>query len=128
MNRIKAAIGGILMSVAGAQAQEAPPRVAAPDGAVAVVVVLELTAKDPDALKEHLLRVIPVTRQASGIRYSWSTRDPAKPAGFVLYQGWDSLEQQQAYMSWREGRGDLAEFLSFLVEPPQVTVRTVFDR
>lgn len=116
------------MTIAGAQAQDVPPRVVAPDGAIAVVVVLELTAKDPGAFKEHLLRVIPVTRQASGIRYSWSTRDPANPASFVLYQGWDSLAQQQAYMSWREGRGDLAEFLSLLVEPPRVTVRTVFDR
>lgn len=116
------------MSIAGTQAQDAPPQVAAPDGAVAVVVVLELIAKDPGAFKEHLLQVIPVTRQASGIRYSWSTRDSANPASFVLYQGWDSLEQQEAYMAWRERRGDLSMFLSFLVEPPRVTVRPAFDR
>ncbi|PJG53017.1 hypothetical protein CVM73_23215 [Bradyrhizobium forestalis] len=116
------------MTRADAHAGDVPPRSEAPDAAIAVVVVLELVARDPNAFEQHLLRVIPVTRLASGNRFSWSVRDSANPTNFVLYQGWDSLAQQQAYMSWREGRGDLAEFSSFLAEPPRVTVRTVFDR
>lgn len=128
--------GALIMSAAPlsacAQTQsssspDSPPAIAAPADAEAVVVTLDLQAKDAEAFKSHLLKVIPVTRQASGAQYSWSTQDPQDPTRFTLIQGWDSVEQQQGYLAWRGERGDLEEFADFLVSPPDVQVRVVFD-
>jgi hypothetical protein len=81
-----------------AQANPKPPVIAAPAGASLVTVTLRLTAKDATAFRAHLLKVIPVTRIASGCRYSHTYQDQAKPAEFVLVQGRDSIDQQQGYI------------------------------
>ena len=104
-----------------------PPTVAAPAGARPVLVTLRLSAKDAGAFRAHLLKVIPVTRIASGCRYSHTYQDPAVASEFVLVQGWDSAEQQQAYIQWRESTGDLAEFLAFLSKPPVVERFALID-
>lgn len=46
-----------------------PPFIPAPENAAPVIVIVEHTAKDPQALEKHLIRaeVIPTTRLASGI-------------------------------------------------------------
>ena len=106
---------------------DTPPTIEAPVDAKPVVVTLDMQAKDAEAFKGHLLKVIPVTRQASGAQYSWSSQDPEDPTRFTLIQGWDSVEQQQGYIAWRGERGDLDEFGSFLESPPAVQVRVVFD-
>ncbi len=111
---------------AAAQAA-APPKVSAPAGARPVLVTLRLTAKDAAAFRAHLLKVIPVTRVASGCRYSHTYQDPQQPTEFVLVQGWDSVDQQQAYIKWRESTGDLAEFLAFLAKPPTVETFALID-
>jgi putative intracellular protease/amidase len=92
-----------------------------------VAVTIDLVATDPARFREHLLLVIPVTRLASGCRASWSVQTAEAPQRFSLIQAWDSLRQQQAYMAWREQRGDLAVFSSFLSEPPKVEIRRLFD-
>jgi hypothetical protein len=124
-------LGVILMSTstASAMAEEIlPPRIAAPANAQAVIVILDMRAKDPVAFKAHLLKVIPVTRRASGIRFSWTAQDQGDLSRFTLFQEWDSLDQQQGYIAWRTSTGDLAELLSFLQGPPRVEIREVFDR
>jgi quinol monooxygenase YgiN len=121
-------IGAITMTTFFALADQTPPVIVAPDGATPVIVLLDMEAKDPDAFKAHLLEVIPVTREASGARFSWSTQDPENPARFTLVQEWDSLAQQQGYIAWRDSTGDLAEFVEFLVAPPTIDVRAVFDQ
>lgn len=104
-----------------------PPHVHAPADAQAVFVTLRATERDAAACREHLMKVIPVTSQASGCRYSDTYQSPSAPTGFLLLQGWDSVEQQQAHIAWRESTGDLAEFGSFLVGPPTVEVFALID-
>jgi putative intracellular protease/amidase/quinol monooxygenase YgiN len=104
-----------------------PPVVAAPSNARPVLVTLRLSAKDADAFKNHLLKVIPITRLASGCRYSYSYQDPKMPTEFLLVQTWDSIEQQQSYIGWRQQRSDLAAFRAFLSKDPMIEFFELFD-
>ena len=99
-----------------------PPFVAAPETAIPVIVTVELIAKDPAKLEQHLnsADVIPTTRLASGINYSWTVRDTANSNRFVLIQQWNSIEQQQSYIAWREERSDLAQLRELLTQDPVV--------
>ncbi|MDE5462244.1 putative quinol monooxygenase [Bradyrhizobium sp. CSS354] len=109
--------------------QEQSPAIAAPKDARPVIVTLDMTARNAEALKQHLLTVIPsVTRKAAGQRFSWSTQDPENAARFTLIQEWDSLAQQQGYIAWRTQRGDLTTLLDMLEAPPRIEIREVFDR
>lgn len=104
-----------------------PPATAAPADAKAVMMTLRLSANNGDAFKRHLLKVIPVTRLASGCRFSHSYQHSTTPNEFLLIQGWDSLEQQQAYIAWRQARGDLAQFGAFLGQDAVIETFDLFD-
>lgn len=124
-----AALATTLLATAAAADTATPPFVAAPADATPVVVMIDVRAKDPAAFKQYLqtAAVIPVTRLASGITYSWSTQDENDPERFVLIQGWNSAAQQQAYIGWREETGALADFVGRLQGPPTVTYLDAFD-
>lgn len=106
-----------------------PPFIPAPEHAVPVIVTVELIANDPDVLEQHLLKavVIPTTRLASGINYSWTVRDQDNSNRFVLIQQWNSVEQQQGYIAWRAERGDLDELRSLLAQDPIVSYFAPID-
>jgi quinol monooxygenase YgiN len=106
-----------------------PPFVETPANAASIMVKVELEAKDPAAFKAYLMsqRVIPVTRTATGINFSWSTQDPANPAKFTLIQKWNSKEQHAAYIQWRVDTGALKELTDQLAVPPVVTYLEAFD-
>lgn len=104
-----------------------PPLIPLADGANPIVVTLRLSAKDAADFAQHLRDVIPVTRIASGCRYSHTYQSPDAPAEFVLIQGWDSAAQQQAYLAWRTAIGDMAHFVSLLSKPPVVEVFNLID-
>ena len=101
--------------------------IAGPAEVSPVVVTIELSAMDADAFKDHLLKVIPVTRTASGCRYSHSCQNTKNPNNFLLLQGWDSLDQQEAYIAWRAARGDLGRLRAFLTRDPVIEVFDLFD-
>ena len=113
---------------AGADAVVArPPLVPLAEGAIPIMVTLRLSAKDAVDFARHLRKVIPVTRVASGCRYSHSYQAPNAQHEFVLIQGWDSVAQQQAYLAWRTAIGDMAHFVSLLSKPPVVEVFNLID-
>ena len=68
-----------------------------------------------------------MTRLASGCRYSHSYQHTKSPGEFLLVQGWDSIEQQQDYIAWRQARGDLAQFAAFLSKDPAIDMFDLFD-
>lgn len=115
------------LAATAAAASDSPPIISAPAGAKSVVVTLQLSAMNADAFKDHLLKVIPVTRTASGCRYSHSYQTTKNPSEFLLIQGWDSIAQQEGYIAWRAGRGDLAAFRAFLTKDPIVEAFALFD-
>jgi quinol monooxygenase YgiN len=125
--------GILLMTTNSAMAADPmknyPPFIPAPQDATPVVVTVELIAKDAKALEQHLTSagVIPTTRLASGINYSYTLRNQANPKRFVLVQQWNSVKQQQDYITWRVQRGNLAELRSLLTQDPVVNYLTPVD-
>ncbi|MFT3699125.1 MAG: type 1 glutamine amidotransferase domain-containing protein [Kofleriaceae bacterium] len=115
----------VVAALDAANTTELPPRNEAPAGAKPVVVTLRLRAKDPTSFCAHLQAVIPVTRKAAGNRFSWSSQDGN---AFTLTQGWDSRAQQEAYLAWRERRGDLKQLVDQLERAPDVEIQEAFDR
>lgn len=92
-----------------------------------VIVTLRLTARDPVALRAHLLKVIPDTRRADGCRYSHSCQSQTRANEFLLIQAWDSLAHQERYLGWRTQRGDLSELRSLLDRDVAVEAFEPFD-
>ncbi|WP_072396129.1 antibiotic biosynthesis monooxygenase [Hyphomicrobium sp. CS1GBMeth3] len=87
-----------------------------------IVVTLRLTPSDPKAFQSFLAEILPDTRKARGCRYAktYVTKDGAE--GVLLLQEWNSPEDQQAYMAWRESTGVLQMFLGHLATPADVQI------
>jgi quinol monooxygenase YgiN len=85
---------------------------------MAVTVTLRLTAKSPEAFLQHLSRVLPETRNYQGCRYVNTLVQADQPQEVVLIQGWDSREDQQRYIQWRQTTGALTELRSLLATDP----------
>ncbi len=111
------------------QPDRRPPAVKRPEGARPVLVMTELRASDAEALSTYLQSpaVIPTTRLASGLLYSWTTQDRADPVTFVLLQSWESLTQYRAYLAWRDATGALDTLMAQLIEPPKITFLDAID-
>jgi quinol monooxygenase YgiN len=129
MNFLALTIGVLLVTTAPAIANDHPPFIPAPVNATPILVIVELVAKDPNALEKHLnsAKVIPTTRLASGNNYSWTVRDRNKPNRFLLIQQWNSVAQQQGYIAWRDKRGNLAQLRAFLTKDPIVSYLNPVD-
>ena len=112
----------MMLATTAAQAQDTPPYVAPPADARPVMVMVELKAQNPEDFRAYLesAAVIPTTRLASGIHYSWTTQDPESPETFVLIQSWTSARQHADYIAWRQETGALEDLTSQLTEAPRV--------
>jgi len=86
-----------------------------------IVVTLRLAPSDPAAFMEFLQKILPDTRAAEGCRFN-KTCVNDEAGEVMLVQEWDSLEDQQAYMKWRESTGVLAEFIGSLSKDPEVHI------
>lgn len=87
-----------------------------------IVVTLRLTPSDPKAFQTFLAEILPDTRKARGCRYSKTYVGKESPGEVLLLQEWDSPEDQQAYMAWRESTGVLQKFLGHLAKPAEVQI------
>lgn len=87
---------------------------------MAVTVTFRLTAKNSEAFLQHLSRVLPETRNSEGCRYVNTLVQADQPQEVVLIQGWDSREDQQRYIQWRQTTGALTEFRSLLAKDPVI--------
>jgi quinol monooxygenase YgiN len=54
-------------------------------------------------------------------------RNQNNPDRFLLIQQWNSVNQQQSYITWRIERGALAELRTLLTEDPIVRCFTPVD-
>lgn len=88
-----------------------------------IVVTLRLTPSDPKAFESFLAEILPHTRKARGCRFN-NTYSGPDAGEFLLIQEWDSAEDQQAYMAWRESTGVLQTFLGHLAKPAEVQIWT----
>lgn len=78
-----------------------------------VIVTLRFCAADPAEFRSFLTEILPDTRKAKGCCYSHTYFSP-DTGEFLLFQEWDSLEDQQAYLAWRGSRGDLERTAGYL--------------
>lgn len=92
---------------------------------MSVTVMLTLKAKDDmfDQLEATMKAILPDTAARDGAELISAATD-AESKTAIIYELWDKIESQQAYMAWRTERGDIDKLVSMLREPPQVDVLT----
>ncbi len=63
--------------------------------------------------------ILPDTAKFEGAELiSCSADDESKTV--KIWEVWDKIESQQAYMGWRTERGEIDALVSMLREPPQI--------
>ena len=84
-------------------------------------VVFEVTFKAKvdtyDELHATLTAILPDTAKYEGAELISCSADPADKT-FYVHEVWDSAESQQAYLNWRQERGDVDKLVAMLREPP----------
>ena len=90
---------------------------------MSVVVMLTLKAKDDqyDTLKATMKAILPDTAARDGAELIRAAADPDDKA-VKVYEVWDRIESQQAYIGWRKERGDLDKLGALLREAPTFEV------
>jgi quinol monooxygenase YgiN len=88
---------------------------------MSVMVVLTLKAKDDqyDMLVQTMKAILPDTAAYAGAELISCAAD-ASDKSVTIWEKWDQIESQQAYMGWRTERGDIEKLGGLLREPPKV--------
>jgi len=85
-------------------------------------IVIRLTVKAAEGkyeqLAERMQAILPDTAARAGAELIRAAGDPASGT-IIVYEEWDCLESQQAYLAWRAGRGDIDGIGPLLSEPPR---------
>jgi quinol monooxygenase YgiN len=89
---------------------------------VSVTVTLEFHARPDTAqtLYDALGAILGDTRAFEGCESVSVHRDLADTTAILLYEQWGTVDQQQAYMAWRQERGDIDKLMAMLAEPPAI--------
>lgn len=90
---------------------------------MSVVVMLTLKARDETygELKKTMAAILPDTAAREGAELIRCGADEGTKT-VTVYEEWDRIESQQAYMAWRTERGDIDTLVAMLREPPRVDV------
>ena len=91
---------------------------------MSVVVLLTLKTK-PNTYEEFgdiLKNILDDTASFEGCEGVYAAGD-LEDHTYLLFEKWASIENQKAYMKWRQERGDLDVFGTVLREPPIVETR-----
>lgn len=93
---------------------------------MSVVVMLTFKAAEGcyEQLGETMKAILPDTAARPGAQLIRAAGDPASGT-VTLYEEWDRIESQTAYMAWRAERGDIAALGPMLREPPKVEALTL---
>ena len=91
---------------------------------MSVVFAVTFKAKEDsyDQLHETLTAILPDTAGFKGAELISCSADPADKT-FYVHEVWDSAASQQAYLAWRQERGDVDKLVAMLREPPIFTER-----
>jgi quinol monooxygenase YgiN len=79
--------------------------VSTPDGALFLTIDLQVDPAKIDDFLAMMIEAAPATRARDGNRLFDIYVDQDKPGHVVFYEIWDSKEQQQAYLGWRQETG-----------------------
>ncbi|MEL6183278.1 MAG: antibiotic biosynthesis monooxygenase [Myxococcota bacterium] len=112
----------VALEVLNRSAAEVLPLVAAPPGEAGAMVLLEMRAREREALREHLQACVKLSRRASGCLWSRLLPQREDPSVFVWMQQWASCTQQEAFLAWQRERGDLDILQGFLEDEVEISV------
>ncbi len=76
-----------------------------PDGALFLTIDLQVDPAKVDEFLAVMIEAAPDTRAREGNRLFDIYVDHDNPGHVVFYEIWDSREQQEAYVSWRQESG-----------------------
>ena len=87
----------------------------APDGALFLTIDLQVDPEKVDEFLAMMIEAAPDTRARDGCRLFDIYVDQDNPGHVVFYEIWDSKEQQEAYLSWRQESGFNARLGPYMV-------------
>jgi quinol monooxygenase YgiN len=94
---------------------------------VAVTLELRCQAGKGGELVAALKSMLPDTRLRQGAQRIEMVVNQDDADHIILVETWDTKEDQQAYMAWRQERGDLDALGNFVAAPPAITYFDVAD-
>lgn len=95
--------------------------------AITSILELQLKAESVDTAHQIIHTTLTATRAFPGCLGVTVLIDSGDPAHVVLYESWESIEDDRAYRAWRatpEGASDLG---SVVAAPPKLTLYTVAE-
>ncbi len=87
-----------------------------PDGALFLTIDLQVDPEKVDEFLAVMIDAAPDTRAREGCRLFDIYLDQDNPGHVVFYEIWDSREQQEAYISWRQESGFNARIGPYMVQ------------
>jgi quinol monooxygenase YgiN len=96
---------------------------------VAITAILDLQLK-PDALdnaSDVIHETLTATRAFPGCHHVAVLVDSGDPAHVVLYETWESIEDDRAYRAWRATPEGASRLGSILAAAPKLTLFTVAE-
>jgi quinol monooxygenase YgiN len=95
--------------------------------AVAVTLDLKVQAGRGGELAGVLKSMLGDTRARQGAEKIEMVINQDNADHILVYEIWTTKEDHQAYMGWRQERGDLDALGGFVTEPPTVTYFDIAD-
>ena len=107
---------GALLVVGWATPSAEMQSVSTPDGALFLTIDLQVDPAKIDDFLAMMIEAAPATRARDGNRLFDIYVDQDKPGHVVFYEIWDSKEQQQAYLAWRQETGFNAKLGPYMMQ------------
>ena len=89
---------------------------------VVFAVTFKAKAETYDQLHATLKAILPDTAKFKGAELISCSVDPADKT-FYVHELWDSVDSQQAYLAWRQERGDVDKLVALLRDAPSFEER-----
>ncbi len=89
---------------------------------VVILVTLRTKPEAFEGLKSGLPQILPETVAFKGCLGIHVCADPDTHT-LLIYERWESKADQEAYIAWRTGRGEMAGMAAALREPPAFETR-----
>jgi quinol monooxygenase YgiN len=95
---------------------------------VAVTADLRAQVGKGSELVEFLKGMLGDTRARAGCELIDLVVSQDNSDHILIDERWATKEEHQAYMGWRQERGDIDTLVSFLASPPTITYFDIADR
>ena len=95
---------------------------------VAVTADLKAHVGKGSDLAKFLIGILGETRARTGCEMINLAISQDNPDPILIDERWATKEEHQAYMGWRQERGDIDTLVSFLASPPTITYFDIADR